>query len=42
LSTRRTADRVQRRKEFAVMLDVYQQAQEAGRIPRRMPPPEEI
>ncbi len=41
LSTRRTADRVQRRKEFAVMLDVYQQAQEAGRIPRRMPPPED-
>ena len=41
LSMRRTTDRVQRRKEFAVMLDVYQQALEAGRIPRRMPPAEE-
>jgi uncharacterized membrane protein YdbT with pleckstrin-like domain len=39
LSKQRAADRVQRRKEFAVMLDVYQQAQETGRIPRRMPPP---
>jgi hypothetical protein len=39
LSRQRAADREQRRKEFAVMLDVYQQAQESGRIPRRMPPP---
>ncbi len=38
LSRQRAADREQRRKEFAVMLDVYQQAQESGRIPRRMPP----
>jgi len=38
LSRRRAADREQRRKEFAVMLDVYQQAQESGRIPRRTPP----
>lgn len=41
LSRQRAADREQRRKEFAVMLDVYQQAQESGRIPRRMPPQEE-
>ncbi|MGD8583889.1 MAG: cyclic nucleotide-binding domain-containing protein [Chloroflexota bacterium] len=38
LARQRAADREQRRKEFAVMLDVYQQAQESGRIPRRMPP----
>jgi membrane protein YdbS with pleckstrin-like domain len=41
LSRQRSSDREQRRKEFAVMLDVYQQAQESGRIPRRMPPHEE-
>jgi CRP-like cAMP-binding protein/membrane protein YdbS with pleckstrin-like domain len=40
LARQRTRDREQRRKEFAVMLDVYQQAQESGRIPRRMPPPQ--
>ena len=30
-----------RRKEYAVMLDVFQQAQEQGRLPRRTPPDEE-
>lgn len=30
----------QRRKEYAVMLDVYKQALEQGRIPRRTPPSE--
>lgn len=30
----------QRRKEYAVMLDVYKQALEQGRIPRRTPPAE--
>jgi membrane protein YdbS with pleckstrin-like domain len=38
LGKQRASDREHRRKEFAVMLDVYQQAQESGRIPRRMPP----
>jgi uncharacterized membrane protein YdbT with pleckstrin-like domain/CRP-like cAMP-binding protein len=28
----------QRRKEYSVLLDVYQQAQEQGRLPRRTPP----
>ncbi|HEX6387717.1 MAG TPA: PH domain-containing protein, partial [Anaerolineae bacterium] len=32
----------QRRKEYAVLLDVYQQATEQDRIPRRTPPDEEI
>ncbi len=41
LTRQRAADQVQRRKEFAVMLDVYQQAQESGRLPRRMPPQQE-
>ena len=31
-----------RRKEYAVMLDVFQQAQEQGRLPRRTPPSEEL
>jgi uncharacterized membrane protein YdbT with pleckstrin-like domain len=30
-----------RRKEYAVMLDVFQQAQEQGRLPRRTPPDED-
>ncbi len=29
----------QRRKEYAVLLDVYKQAMEQGRIPQRTPPP---
>ena len=36
----RTQDGSQRRKEYAVMLDVYKQALEQGRIPRRTPPSE--
>lgn len=32
----------QRRKEYAILLDVYQQAMEQDRIPRRTPPPDEI
>ncbi|HZD11725.1 MAG TPA: cyclic nucleotide-binding domain-containing protein [Candidatus Binatia bacterium] len=36
----RIRDGAQRRKEYAVMLDVYKQALEQGRIPRRTPPPE--
>jgi CRP-like cAMP-binding protein/uncharacterized membrane protein YdbT with pleckstrin-like domain len=31
------ADRMNRRREYAVMLDVYHQAQEQGRIPQRTP-----
>lgn len=42
----RQAERVkegaQRRKEYAVLMDVYQQAQEQGRLPRRTPLPEEF
>ena len=36
----RTQEGSQRRKEYAVMLDVYKQALEQGRIPRRTPPSE--
>lgn len=36
----RVRDGAQRRKEYAVMLDVYKQAMEQGRIPRRTPPTE--
>lgn len=32
----------QRRKEYAVLLDVYQQAREQDLIPRRTPPPDEV
>lgn len=31
------SERYQRRKEYAVMLDVYHQAQQAGRVPDRIP-----
>jgi CRP-like cAMP-binding protein/uncharacterized membrane protein YdbT with pleckstrin-like domain len=31
-----------RRKEYAVMLDVFKQAQEQGRLPQRTPPDEEL
>jgi CRP-like cAMP-binding protein len=41
LAGQRAGDRELRRKEFAVMLDVYQQAQETGRLPRRTAPPQE-
>lgn len=37
----RVSEGERRRKEYAVLLDVYQQAQEQARIPRRTPPPEE-
>ncbi|MFW6096514.1 MAG: cyclic nucleotide-binding domain-containing protein [Chloroflexota bacterium] len=36
----RVREGAQRRKEYAVMLDVYKQALEQGRIPRRTPPAE--
>lgn len=36
----RVREGAQRRKEYAVMLDVYKQALEQGRIPRRTPPTE--
>ena len=35
----RVREGAQRRKEYAVLLDVYQQAVEQDRIPRRTPPP---
>ncbi len=38
--TQRVREGAQRRKEYAVMLDVYKQALEQGRIPRRTPPTE--
>ena len=37
----RIREGAQRRKEYAVLLDVYQQALEQERIPQRTPPPEE-
>lgn len=38
----RAQEGAQRRKEYAVLLDVYKQAMEQGRIPRRTPPPSEF
>ncbi|MCB8923116.1 MAG: cyclic nucleotide-binding domain-containing protein [Ardenticatenaceae bacterium] len=38
----RVKEGAQRRKEYAVLLDVYKQAMEQGRIPRRTPPPNEF
>jgi uncharacterized membrane protein YdbT with pleckstrin-like domain len=35
----RVQEGAQRRKEYAVLLDVYKQAMEQGRIPQRTPPP---
>ncbi len=35
----RIKEGAQRRKEYAVLLDVYKQAMEQGRIPQRTPPP---
>ncbi len=35
----RVKEGAQRRKEYAVLLDVYKQALEQGRIPQRTPPP---
>lgn len=37
----RVKEGAQRRKEYAVLLDVYKQATEQGRIPQRTPPPGE-
>ena len=34
---KRFADGERRRKEYAVLLDVYKQAEEQGRLPRRTP-----
>ena len=39
---KRVQEGAQRRKEYAVLLDVFRQATEQNRIPRRTPPPEEI
>jgi CRP-like cAMP-binding protein len=38
----RTAEGERRRKEYAVLLDVYKQAEEQGRLPRRTPRFEEV
>ncbi|MCA9974304.1 MAG: PH domain-containing protein, partial [Anaerolineales bacterium] len=38
----RVKEGAQRRKEYAVLLDVYKQALEQGRIPQRTPPPNEF
>lgn len=38
----RVKEGAQRRKEYAVLLDVYKQAMEQGRIPQRTPPPPSI
>jgi uncharacterized membrane protein YdbT with pleckstrin-like domain/CRP-like cAMP-binding protein len=35
----READETRRHKSFAVLLDVYKQEEEQGRLPRRTPPP---
>jgi CRP-like cAMP-binding protein/uncharacterized membrane protein YdbT with pleckstrin-like domain len=39
---RRVAEGERRRKEYAVLLDVYKQAEEQGRLPRRTPKFEEV
>ena len=36
----RIQEGVQRRREYAVLLDVYKQAVEQQRIPQRTPPPD--
>ena len=40
--SQRVKEGAQRRKEYAVLLDVYKQALEQNRIPRRTPPPGEL
>ena len=35
----REAEDTRRHKSFAVLLDVYKQEEEQGRMPRRTPPP---